>query len=1361
MSTATNTLTAPAYRLHIDGGANRSITPFKNQLLHFRNIKAYPVHGVNRDDPALTVSGMGYLPWCAPDGTILLIRCLYSAQAADTIVSPTDVVLNHQSQYTAWVQHSNVQQKTGYIDLIGRADHRVRFLLVEENGLWFYHNHQHDDYLPVGPAETPVERLPLIRRLNAAATYELIHARLGHPGTTTMSSLHLHVDGVPKLWTHPLYKCETCLKVKTTKRTTTAAGVHQALKPDKLAAANTEVQSNESPQPTDTETPCLPGEQFHMDIGFVRGTQFSYRDGGGTLVTSLDGFNSYLIIVDKATRYTWVFLACSKHPQIEVIQSFLNMHGSKTGTHKFIRTDEGGELWSSHAFQKMVFDMGYIPQVTATDATFQNGIAERPNRTFGDIMRALLHGANLGPEYWSWALLYAVHLKNRAPHSAIHTTPFQAYTGKRPDISTLRIFGSPVIARLPGWRPAKLDAHTTSGIFLGFTATEKNVYYRDTTSGKIKIGTHITFDEAGFTLPRQSLTPTQRALQDTGYAQPIHRPTPHETTTTELSANDEDTLLVQLLSNNARLPVRSTPESAGLDLFSATTMTLPPHSQHTVPTDITICPPPGTCCQILPRRGLLVKHNIETKAGTIDRDYRGNVLVVMANTSDTAFEIQQGDRIAQLITYYIATPRPQVITSLSDTLRGTGGFGSIRVKIHAAPNTNHAQAPSLTPTGEPSIDAAPHINPSGDPPDAHQVYLRNIHVATQAILQQDGIITYNIWLSQDPFQSRVSLQLDVKGDHATLGLCCEQTPHGRLQLLDMIPGTPAIKLPRWRSTLRRALLLTVDNTPVSTVEDLQAAITQARQQQRIKLTCEFATITSPASHPTEGSLHLYYDQLNVIGKHLQSVGNAYSNPSIVENRRAEANPPQPKTPLDPLDSSQTIPLDPDLGKFLTWKEIKQRPDLPEWKHSWYKMLDDYHNQGMFGDPIPRPENANIHHMLWRYFMKMDGTHKARMVCDGSARQGTITLGHTYANSLMAASERLFWALSATHGLMVYGADVMNAFAEAPPPVHPLFMQIDDAFREWWTDHLHQVPIPSNCTVVQVKDAIQGHPESPRLWEKHIDRILRDIGFHPTTHEPCLYKGFIQGHTTLFLHQVDEFAIATVSEAHADHIIHAINQHLRIPMKRLGLIQRFNGMDIEQTGAYIKLHCHTYLSKMLGDHNWLPKDPLPLMPVPFPANKTYTKHLQDCTPPQTHAERLLLEKEMGFKYRQVMGEIIFPMVKCRPDISTHVIYLSQFLDNPTAKHYQALRDVAKYLSETLNRRIYYWSPTVHKDLPIGPNPTTHADNYTLKQVGNQAGNTLVAYVDSDWASSSKKQNSLTGMILMLAGGAISYKTNSNQ
>lgn len=212
------------------------------------------------------------------------------------------------------------------------------------------------------------------------------------------------------------------------------------------------------------------------------------------------------------------------------------------------------------------------------------------------------------------------------------------------------------------------------------------------------------------------------------------------------------------------------------------------------------------------------------------------------------------------------------------------------------------------------------------------------------------------------------------------------------------------------------------------------------------------------------------------------------------------------------------------------------------------------------------------------------------------------------------------------------------------------------------------------------------------------------------------------------------------------IINEINLHLRIPIKRLGLVTRFNGMDVDQTASYVKLHCRTYLSKMLNHHKWL-----------YPANKNYLKQLQDCVPPQTQPERQQLEKKMGFKYRQVIGEIMFPMVKCRADISSHVIFLTQFLDNPSEKHYEALRDVSKYLSETLDRGIYYWRPTPHPDLPHQPNPTPHDDNYQLKTIGTKAANTLVAYVDSDWASSSKKRNSLTGMVLMLAGGAIGYKT----
>jgi hypothetical protein len=68
-----------------------------------------------------------------------------------------------------------------------------------------------------------------------------------------------------------------------------------------------------------------------------------------------------------------------------------------------------------------------------------------------------------------------------------------------------------------------------------------------------------------------------------------------------------------------------------------------------------------------------------------------------------------------------------------------------------------------------------------------------------------------------------------------------------------------------------------------------------------------------------------------------------------------------------------------------------------------------------------------------------------MVCYGNPHQkGTVTLGHTYANTLDAASERLFWALVAKEGLIAIGADVTNAFAEAPAPKAPLYLYIDEA-----------------------------------------------------------------------------------------------------------------------------------------------------------------------------------------------------------------------------------------------------------------------------------------------------------------------------
>jgi hypothetical protein len=89
------------FRVHVDGGANRSITNDSTNLQNYKNIKKYPISGVAAGEAALTCTGVGYFPWQADTGKVVLVRCFYSPDAADTILSPTDIVVNNIHEYEA------------------------------------------------------------------------------------------------------------------------------------------------------------------------------------------------------------------------------------------------------------------------------------------------------------------------------------------------------------------------------------------------------------------------------------------------------------------------------------------------------------------------------------------------------------------------------------------------------------------------------------------------------------------------------------------------------------------------------------------------------------------------------------------------------------------------------------------------------------------------------------------------------------------------------------------------------------------------------------------------------------------------------------------------------------------------------------------------------------------------------------------------------------------------------------------------------------------------------------------------------------------------------------------------------------
>jgi len=92
------------------------------------------------------------------------------------------------------------------------------------------------------------------------------------------------------------------------------------------------------------------------------------------------------------------------------------------------------------------------------------------------------------------------------------------------------------------------------------------------------------------------------------------------------------------------------------------------------------------------------------------------------------------------------------------------------------------------------------------------------------IVQQDGIKPYSIWFSADPFHKRLDIDIELIGQHPTLGLITVSNPmhSSRLQLQDMEKGTPSHKISKWRSTLRRSIILSFNNQPITSQADLES-----------------------------------------------------------------------------------------------------------------------------------------------------------------------------------------------------------------------------------------------------------------------------------------------------------------------------------------------------------------------------------------------------------------------------------------------------------------------------------------------------------------------------------------------------------
>ena len=192
-------------------------------------------------------------------------------------------------------------------------------------------------------------------------------------------------------------------------------------------------------------------------------------------VLSQHGKKYALVLVDDATRYTWVLYLRKKSHAAQEIKDWFALVERQVGRRvRALRSDRGGEFLDNQ-FRSWLKSKGVMHQLTCSYTPQQNGVVERTNQVIGEKVRCCLSESGLPKKYWQHAMAYVVWIKNRVVNSLKRNmTPIEQLTGDKPSLAMARVFGC--IAQVgipPETRTGKLDPRTRWAIFLGISEESK------------------------------------------------------------------------------------------------------------------------------------------------------------------------------------------------------------------------------------------------------------------------------------------------------------------------------------------------------------------------------------------------------------------------------------------------------------------------------------------------------------------------------------------------------------------------------------------------------------------------------------------------------------------------------------------------------------------------------------------------------------------------------------------------------------------------------------------------------------------------------------------------------------------------
>lgn len=374
---------------------------------------------------------------------------------------------------------------------------------------------------------------------------------------------------------------------------------------------------------------------------------------------------------------------------------------------------------------------------------------------------------------------------------------------------------------------------------------------------------------------------------------------------------------------------------------------------------------------------------------------------------------------------------------------------------------------------------------------------------------------------------------------------------------------------------------------------------------------------------------------------------------------------------------------------------------------WKQAMDDEYRSLIENDTwelVELPADRKAIGCKWIFKSKEDEKgnivrNKARLVAQGFTQKYGVDFDEVFAPVAKQVTLRTLLTVASSRQMFVKHMDVKTAYLHGKLN-EIIYMRQPEGYS-----------MGGPNTVCLLKRSIYGLKQSARVWNQSIDAVFRNLGFKPSSADPCLYVRKKDNSYTYILIYVDDMLIVCRTEEEFDAIHQALRQHFNVTA--LGEVRHFLGIEIERDDNGFLLNQERYITKLaerFGLENAKPAK-IPLDPG-YLQQKEEEKELR--LPNNTH-------------YLSLIGGLLYVAVQTRPDIAVSVSILAQKSSCPTQLDWHEAKRVLRYLKSTSDHKLY---------------------------LGSTAAG-LEMYADADWAGNHRDRKSNSGFLIRLGGGVISW------